>query len=100
MYVFRDASRITFTTPQETCVVTEVERKVVREYHSVDGWFDLLGKVCRRPRECSSSRPVSDADFEKRTFLAQANPTSLMNEIVSLIPHYATFDSLRKVFFI
>jgi hypothetical protein len=49
------------------------------------------------PRECSSSRPVSDADFEKRRFIVQANPTLLMNEIVSLISHYATFDSVRKV---
>ena len=51
----------------------------------------------KRPRECSSSRPVSEADFEKRRFIVQANPTLLMNEIVSLIPHYATFDSVRKV---
>jgi hypothetical protein len=51
----------------------------------------------KRPRECSSLRPVSDADFEKRRFIVQANLTLLMNEIVSLIPHYATFDSVRKV---
>ena len=27
IYVFRDSSRMTFTIPQETCVVTEVEKK-------------------------------------------------------------------------
>jgi hypothetical protein len=54
----------------------------------------------KRRRECSSSRPVSDADFEKRRFIVQANLTSLMNRIVFLIPHYATFDLVRKVYLI
>jgi hypothetical protein len=54
----------------------------------------------KRPRECSSLRLVSNADFEKRRFIVQVNRTSLMNEIVSLIPHYAIFDSVRKVYLI